>query len=86
MLEHYNVSKMTKGIDLERSTLRDWVKKPISHLGGLEVENLAVRKREGVSRRRNTLRRMPHLPFSTLVTGEEDWEEEAPVMVEKERD
>jgi hypothetical protein len=34
MLEHYNVSKMIEGIDLERRTLRDWVKKLISHLGG----------------------------------------------------
>jgi hypothetical protein len=48
MLEHYNVSKMAEGIDLEQSTLRDRVEKPISHLGGLEVEILAVRMREGV--------------------------------------
>jgi hypothetical protein len=65
MLEHYNVSKMAKGIDLEQRTLGDQIKKPISHLGGLEVENLAVRMRKGVPRRRNTLGRMPHMPLTT---------------------
>jgi hypothetical protein len=40
---------------------------------------------QGVSRRRNTLGRMPHLPLSTLVAGEEDWVE-VPITVEKERD
>jgi hypothetical protein len=60
-------------------------RKSISHLGGLEVENLAVRMREWVPQRRNTLARMPHSPLSTLITGEEDWEE-ALVTVEKERD
>jgi hypothetical protein len=59
--------------------LRDQVKKLISHLGGLEVENLAVRMREGVPRRRNNLGRMPHMQLSTLFTREE-----ASVMVEKE--
>jgi hypothetical protein len=39
--------RWTKVIDLERSTLRDRVEKPISHLGGLETENLAERMREG---------------------------------------
>jgi hypothetical protein len=72
MLEHYNVSKMAEGIDLEQSTLRDRVEKPISHLGGLEVEILAVRMREGVRRRRNTLGRMPHSSLSTLIIEEED--------------
>jgi hypothetical protein len=66
--------------------LRDRAKKPISHFGGLEVENLAVRMREVVPQRRNSLGRMPHSPLSTLVTREEDWEEEALVTVEKERD
>jgi hypothetical protein len=75
LLEHYNLS-----------TLRDRVEKPISHLGGLEVENIAVRTREKVPRRISTLGRMPHSPLSSLVTGEEDWKEEAPVTVEKERD
>jgi hypothetical protein len=72
MLEHYNVSKMAEGIDLEQSTLRDRVEKPISHLGGLEVEILAVRMREGVRRRRNTLGWMPNSSLSTLVIEEED--------------
>jgi hypothetical protein len=75
LLEHYNLS-----------TLRDRVEKPISHLGGLEVENIAVRTREKVPRRISTLGRMPHSPLSSLVTREEDWKEEAPVTVEKERD
>jgi hypothetical protein len=52
----------------------------------LEVKNLKVRMRERVPQRINTLGRMPHSPLSTLVIGEEDWEEEAPVTVEKERD
>jgi hypothetical protein len=60
--------------------LRDQVKKLISRLGGLEVKNLAVGVREGVSWRRNTLGRMPHTQLRTLFTGEE-----APVMVDKER-
>jgi hypothetical protein len=52
----------------------------------LEVKNLVVRMREGVPRWIKTLGRMPHSPLSTLVIEEEDWEEEAPVTGEKERD
>jgi hypothetical protein len=47
MLKHYEVNILTKGIDLERNTLRDRIKKPISHLGGLEIEELAMEEREG---------------------------------------
>jgi hypothetical protein len=53
--------------------LRDRVENPFTHLGGLEVENLAERMREGVPQKRNTLGRMPYSPSSTLVTREEDW-------------
>jgi hypothetical protein len=49
--------------------LRDQVEKLISHLRGLKTDGLVEEAREGVPRRRNTLGRMPHSPFSTLVTG-----------------
>jgi hypothetical protein len=42
--------------------LRDQVKKPISHLGGLETENEAKEERKEVPQRRNTLGRRLHLP------------------------
>jgi hypothetical protein len=42
------VSIWTEGIDLERSTLRDHVKKLISHLRGLEIEKRVESIREGV--------------------------------------
>jgi hypothetical protein len=48
MLEHYNVSNLTKGIDLERSKLRDRVKKRVSHLEVLEIKNEAKKVGEGV--------------------------------------
>jgi hypothetical protein len=48
MLKHYVVNVLTKGIDLQWNTLRDQVKKLISHLGGLEIEELAMEGREMV--------------------------------------
>jgi hypothetical protein len=42
MLNHYKVNILTKGIDLERKTLRDRVETPISHHGGLEIEELTL--------------------------------------------
>jgi hypothetical protein len=48
MLKHYKVNILTKGIDLEWKTLRDRVEKLISHLGGLEIEELAMEGRERV--------------------------------------
>jgi hypothetical protein len=45
MLKHYEVNILTKGIDAEWNTLRDWVKKLISHLGGLEIKELAMEGR-----------------------------------------
>jgi hypothetical protein len=48
MLKHYKVNILTKGIDLERNTLRDRVKKPISHIGVLEIEELVMEVRERV--------------------------------------
>jgi hypothetical protein len=48
MLKHYEVNILTKGIDLERNTMRDRVKKLISHLGGLEIEELMMEGRERV--------------------------------------
>jgi hypothetical protein len=56
------VSRWTEGIDLERSTLRDRVKKPISHLGGLETEKLAERMREGVPTKEEDLGELPCSP------------------------
>jgi hypothetical protein len=48
VLEYYNMTRWTEGIDLEQSTLRDRVEKLISHLGGLETEKLVERMREGI--------------------------------------
>jgi hypothetical protein len=48
MLKNYEVNILTKEIDLEHNTLRDQVKKPISHLGGLEIEELVMEGREMV--------------------------------------
>jgi hypothetical protein len=48
MLKHYEVNILTQGIDLEWNTLRDQVKKLISHLGGLEIEKLTMEGREMV--------------------------------------
>jgi hypothetical protein len=49
MLEHYNVRKLTEGIDLEWSKLRDRVQKWFSHLEVLDIENEAKEVREGGS-------------------------------------
>jgi ribosomal protein L12E/L44/L45/RPP1/RPP2 len=49
MLKHYGVNILTKGIDLERNTMRDRVKKLISHLGGLEIEEIMREGRERVA-------------------------------------
>jgi hypothetical protein len=48
MLKHYKVNILTKGIDLEGNTLRDRVKKLISHIGVLEIEELVMEVRERV--------------------------------------
>jgi hypothetical protein len=60
MLEHYNLSRWTEGIDLEWSTLRDQVEKPIFHLRGLETEKLVERMRKGVP----TEEDLGELPYS----------------------
>jgi hypothetical protein len=49
MLKHYKVNILIKGIDLEQNTLRDRVEKLISHLRGLEIEDLTMEGREMVS-------------------------------------
>jgi hypothetical protein len=54
--------------------LRDQVEKPCGEDEG------------GGSTEEKHPRRMPHMPLSTLFAGEEDWDEEAPDTVEKERD
>jgi hypothetical protein len=48
MLKHYKVNILIKGIDLEQNTLRDRVEKLISHLRGLEIEDLTMEGREMV--------------------------------------
>jgi hypothetical protein len=48
MLECYKVMTLTEGNDLELRTLRDRVKKPISHLKVLEIENGVKEVREVV--------------------------------------
>jgi hypothetical protein len=62
MLKHYKVSNLAKGIDLEWNTLRDRVKKPISHLGGLEIEELAMEVRERVPLEAEDFGELPCLP------------------------
>jgi hypothetical protein len=48
VLEHYNVSNLTEGIDLEQSKLRDRVEERLSHLEVFEIENEAKDVRQGV--------------------------------------
>jgi hypothetical protein len=48
MLKHNKVSNLTKGIDLERNTLRDRVEKLIFYLGGVEIKELMMEVRERV--------------------------------------
>jgi hypothetical protein len=62
MLKHYEVNILTKGIDLEHNTLRDQVKKPISHLGGLEIEELVMEGREMVPLEEENLGEPPCSP------------------------
>jgi hypothetical protein len=62
MLRHYEVNILTKGIDLEWNTLRDQIKKPISHLGGLEIEELAMEGRERVPLEEEDLGDLPCSP------------------------
>jgi hypothetical protein len=62
MIKHYEVNILTKGINLEWNTWRDLVKNPISHLGGLEIEELTMEGREMVSLEEEDLGEMPCLP------------------------
>jgi hypothetical protein len=62
MLKHYEVNILTKGIDLERNTLRDRVEKLISHLGGLEIEELTMEGREMVPLEEEDIVEPPCLP------------------------
>jgi hypothetical protein len=62
MLRHYEVNILTKGIDLEWNTLRDQIKKLISHLGGLEIEELAMEGRERVPLEEEDLGDLPCSP------------------------
>jgi hypothetical protein len=54
------VNILTKGIDLEWNTLRDQVEKPISYLGGLEIEELVMEGR--VPLEEENLRDLPCSP------------------------
>jgi hypothetical protein len=74
MLEHYKMTRWIEGIDLEQSTLRDQVEKPISHLGGLETEGLVGEARERVSMEEEDPREAPHEPLRPPVTRDEDGE------------
>jgi hypothetical protein len=62
MLKHYKVNILTKEIDLEWKTLRDQVEKLISHLGGLEVEELVMEGRERVPLEEKDLGELPCSP------------------------
>jgi hypothetical protein len=62
MLNHYEVNILIKGIDLEQNTLRDRVEKTISHLGGLEIKELAMEGRERVPLEEENLREPPCSP------------------------
>jgi hypothetical protein len=62
MERHYKVNILTKGFDVERNTLRDQVKKLISDLGGLEIEELAMEGREMVPLEEEDLGQPPCLP------------------------
>jgi hypothetical protein len=74
MLEHYKMMRWTKGINLERSTLRDRIEKPISHLGGLETERLAKEARERVPMEEEDPREALDEPLRPLIAGDEDGE------------
>jgi hypothetical protein len=62
MLKHYEVNILTKGINLEWNTLRDQVKNSISHLGGLEIEELTMEGREMVPLEEEDLEELPCSP------------------------
>jgi hypothetical protein len=62
MLKHYKVNILTKEIDLEWKTLRDQVEKLISHLGGLEIEELVMEGRERVPLEEKDLGELPCSP------------------------
>jgi hypothetical protein len=62
MLKHYKVNISTKEIDLEWKTLRDQVEKLISHLGGLEIEELVMEGRERVPLEEKGLGELPCSP------------------------
>jgi hypothetical protein len=62
MLNHYEVNILIKGIDLEQNTLRDRVEKTISHLGGLEIKELAMEGRERVPLEEENLGEPPCSP------------------------
>jgi hypothetical protein len=78
---------LTKGIDLETSTLGDQIEKQKFHLEGLESENHTEEAREGVAtEEEEDPREEPHLPLRPPVTGEEDLEREPQVgLVRRER-
>jgi hypothetical protein len=69
MLNHYKVNILTKGIDLERKTLRDRVETLISHHGGLEIEELTLGGRERVPLEKD-LGELPCSPFGSPVARE----------------
>jgi hypothetical protein len=72
MLKHYKVNIMTKEINVEWNTLRDRVKKMISHLGDLEIKELTKDVRERVPLEEVDLREPPCSPYRCPVTGEGD--------------
>jgi hypothetical protein len=72
MLKHYKVNIFTKGINLERNTLRDQVEKLISHLGDLEIKELTKEVRERVPLEEEDLRELPCSPYGCPVIREGD--------------
>jgi hypothetical protein len=62
MLKHYKVNILTREINQEWNTLRDWVEKPITHHGGLEIKELAMKGRERVPLEEENLGEPPCSP------------------------
>jgi hypothetical protein len=72
MLECYNMMILTEGNDLKWRTLRDRVKKPIFHLGGLETDELAEGMKERAPMEEEDPREAPHEPLRSSVAGVEE--------------
>jgi hypothetical protein len=86
MLEHYNVSGWTEGIDLERSTLRDRVKNWFLTLRSRRPKDLRRGWGKEFPRRRMTLGSYLARPREVQSPDVRFWERWPPVVREKERE